>query len=52
MQSREASSTFNELSKQSNGVSVWEVTEGDLKPFSNGDAAVKITLKLLESEEW
>jgi hypothetical protein len=35
-------------------VPVWEVAESDLKPFSNGDAAIKTTLKLLEvkDDEW
>ena len=60
MLSQETSSTANEHSKQSNAapvsgnhsVPIWEVPESELKPFSNGDAAIKTTLKLLENAEW
>ena len=60
MLSQETSSTANEYSKQSNvapvsgnhSVPIWEVPESELKPFSNGDAAIKTTLKLLENTEW
>ena len=58
MQSQETS-TGNESSKShaapvsiNPSVPIWEVTESELKPFSNGDAAIKTALKLLEDAEW
>ena len=58
--SQETSLTANGYSKQSSAgpisanhsVPIWEVSESELKPFSNGDAAIKTTLKLLEKAEW
>lgn len=61
-QSQEKASTVSEpsssrrshaASASSNpSVPTWEVSEGDLKPFSNGEAAVKTSLRLLADGVW
>ncbi|XP_028409704.1 TOG array regulator of axonemal microtubules protein 1-like isoform X3 [Dendronephthya gigantea] len=50
--------SVSESSKQSHSlpvsssVPIWEVAVSELHPFSNGDAAIKTTLKLLDDTEW